>query len=407
VRIAWIAVAATFLAAVPAQPRAAPAVPGGRYFLTPADVASVRSGIRTLPWVREAWKNTEAYADQVLTATPTPADPNLDYSQDAPASPNWRDGVYAPGFVDGNHASDLAIAYLVTGQAKYAAAASRILLAWVEVYSHPPGVGGGVAPGHAVAEPLGPMIKLFMTADMLRGYLSPGQNATVARWAAQWITPAEQDADSARDAPWVPDTTIGSFTTNAAAYGNSPAGQRAMAVWAAAIAGPAQLRAALAWNWSHTTRGGNDFGWLDVIDHMLIPGTGGETIEGRYRASLGYGLLAWSELVLIADLAKQAGYAHDLFTAQTTSGESLLSIAPYYAPLLTGKRPWPLGPEYDGYSLEQSKYLAVFETVYRDCPRGVLVCRFYKGAVNAAGPTARGDEYDPHILRWNALLGVP
>jgi hypothetical protein len=267
-------------------------------------------------------------------------------------------------------------------------------------------VGGGVMPGHATAEPMGPMIKLFMTADMLRSVFSAAQWSKISAWARQWIKPAELDADSARDHPWVPDDKIGSWTSNEASYGNSPTGQRAMAVWAAAVAGPADLRAALAWNWDHRTPAGHDFGWNDVLDHMFIPGTGGETIEGRDRKSLGYGLYAWSQLLMIADVARHAAWPRDLFTARTPAGNDLLSVAPFYGPLVSGEKPDPYGPEYSGYSVDKSKYLAVFETLYANCPRKDPACPILRRALYRAGAAARGDAYDPHVLHWNALLGV-
>lgn len=408
----WAAIFGSAVMLGSQAPSAGAAVPDkrGSLYVSSAQLTAVRASIKRYPWAREAWQNTLSFANGRLGAAPSPADPNRDYSHDAPAQPNWRDDLYGPGITDGHAAAGLALVYRVTGDRRYAAAAKRILLGWVGAYTHPPGVGGGVAPGHMVAEPIGPMIKLFMAADLLWPALAGGERSAVAAWAQQWIGVGERNADSAKDAPWVDDTHIGSFVANAAPEGNSALGQRAMAMWAAAVAGPQTLRAALAWNWDHVTPGGHRYGWDDVIGHLIIPGTGGETIEGRYRSSVFYGLFGWAELLTVADLARHAGFRIDLFTYRAPGGSTLLSVAPFYAPVLVGSKPNPYPGTSEGggsYDQARAEYRAVFETAYRNCPDGLAVCRTYRSVVTSGGPKQRGDNYDPHLTRWNALLGRP
>ncbi|HSP72060.1 MAG TPA: hypothetical protein VLN26_06805, partial [Gaiellaceae bacterium] len=157
------------------------------------------------------------------------------------------------------------------------------------------------------------------------------------------------------------------------------------------------------------TRGGKPYGWSDLLDKLIIPGTGGETIEGRDRQSVGYGLFGWADLVLIADLAKHAGFKTNLFTYRTPSGNSLLSVGPFYGPIVGGTRADPY-PEPEslgggGYAAVLSKYRAVFETIHVNCTAGAL-CAPFGAALHAVSPATRGDDYDPHLLGWNALLGV-
>lgn len=381
----------------------------GQYYLTSAEVAQIRKNIVTKVWAKQAWANAKAFADSRLNYSPNPVDPNGNYGGSPPDDhPNWRDDLYIPGINDAHAASGLALSWLVSRDTRYAVSAKRILLAWVRTYTHPPGFGGGVAPAHMVAEPIGPMIKLFITADMLWPTLTSAERTLVSNWARQWINPAESTADSARDSPWVEDTHIGSWTTNAAPYGNSPLGQRAMAMWAAAIAGPSALSTALSWNWQHRTRGGNEYGWLNVIEQSIIPGTGGEMIEGRYRQSVGYGLFGWADLLLIADLAKHAGYPRNLFTTSTPSKKNLLSVGPFYGPLLAGTKPYPYDARETHLDYEtqtKQEYRAVFETAYKNCPAKDPVCRYFRLAVTAGGPIQRGNNQDFHTTRWNALAG--
>ena len=397
----------TFRGGVLSAPHGKPAVSGpGGYYLTADEVAQIRQNIVTRPQVKQAWANAKAFADSKLAVEPKAADPNGDYSRYPPERPNWRDDLYIPGIEDGHAAAGLALAWLVTKDARYARSAKRILFGWVQRYTHPPGVGGGSAPGHMVAEPIGPMIKFFITADMLRSYLSTSERQRVSVWARQWIAVGERSADYARDNPWVPALQIGSFESSEASYGNSAFGQRAMAMWAAAIAGPRYLANALAWNWQHTTAAGREYGWLDVIDHFIIPGTGGETIEGRERKSVGYGLFGWGDLVLIADLAKHAGYERNLFTTPTPTGKNVLSVGPFYGPLLAGSAGYPYASSetfLDYETQTKPEYRAVFETAYKNCPTKNPVCSYFRSAVRAGGPIQRGNNEDFHLMRWNAL----
>jgi hypothetical protein len=312
---------------------------------------------------------------------------------------------YQPGLRDGLSAYALGLAYRVSGDTRYAAAAKMILLAWVRVYNRP-------APlvGHLVAEPLGPMIKLFITFDLIQDALTPTEQRTVRNWARQWLDSGKRATDSARDNPWLANSVYGGMTTNVAAYGNSPMGQRAMAVWAAAVAGEPYLTQTLEWNWRHVTSGGNEYGWDDVIEHMIIPATDGETVEGRYRQSTGYGLFAWADLVLIADVARHAGFGQDLFGYTTSSGKSLLSVAPFYGPILSGERSSPYATETFLYGVPaqiHSKYRAIFEIAYKNCPTGNQNCDAVRQALATGGDAVRGANDDAHIYRWNAVLGQP
>ena len=222
------------------------------------------------------------------------------------------------------------------------------------------------------------MIKLFVVADLLRPLLTTDERARVSAWARQWIAVGEQAADGARDWPWVPDITVGGRVVNPAPYGNSPLGQRAMAVWAAAVAGEPYLSQTLAWNWQHTTPSGKDYGWVDLLDNVYVAGGGGETIEGLYRSSVGYGLFGWAALLLIAEVARHAGAGANLFTATSHRGDSLLTAARFYGPLLTGARPNPYAAQETfgsgSYDEIRSEYRAVFETASANCPSGDPNC---------------------------------
>jgi hypothetical protein len=255
-----------------------------------------------------------------------------------------------------------------------------------------------------VAEPIGPMIKLFMTYDLLRGDFAAATRAKVERWARQWIAVGERSADASRDYPWVPDVTINGLRTNVAAYGNSAFGQRAMAVWAAAAAGADALNAALAWNWQHTTARGHVYGWDDVLDHSQLPGANGETLEGRVRQSVGYGLFGWSDLLLIADVAKHAGFSVNLFTHETARGNSLLDVVPFYAPILMGTTGDPY-PSEDTSDLPStlSSYRAKFETLVNNCPAQLSVCALASRVVNTGGPAQRALNEDGWLMGWNAV----
>lgn len=385
----------------------------GSLFLSAADLTRIRRDIATTQWAGQAWQRFLADATAQLRWTPSPPDPNLDFTTDGRGAggqcggSGWWCALYSPGLVDGFAAYKLALVYRISGKREYAASAKRILFAWAGRYRRP-----AERVGHMVAEPVGPMIKLFITADLLQPAMSRREKAYISRWAGQWIEQGMRLSDSAMDSPWTDPVEVGGEKVVPAPFGNSAFGQRAMAVWAAAVAGPAQLAKALDWNWKHDTKGGRDYGWTAAVDGMLVPGGGGETIEGRTRGSVGYGLFGWAELVLIADLARHAGWPTDLLTAETRDGGSLLSVAPFYAPIAAGDKP-------DPYSAAETfgthdpaavagELRAWFETAYAGCPdRSAADCKLLAHAIASGGDGTRATNTDGHFLAWRALLGVP
>lgn len=383
------------------------------HFLGDAELEAVRRNVETNAWAAGSWQRIHRQAENDLGHVPSPANPDLDYSEDGRGAGDcatsgkvgWFCTLYLPGHRDGRAALNLALAARITGDSRYAAAARRILFAWVGTYSHP-----AARVGHMVAEPVGPMIKLMMAFDLLQPVLTADERARVRSWAAQWIAVGKRLADDAVDNPWVEAVTVGGRTINPSGYGNSPFGQRAMAVWAAATAGEPHLSETLRWNWQHSTPGGTENGWLRIVDGMLIPGAGGETLEGRLRQSVGYGLYGWSELMLIADVARRAGFGVNLFTAATASGASLLSPVAFYGPILSGARPNPYAAAetFGGGSYESalSEYRAVFETAWLNCPAGSPLCAPVAAALATGGDAVRAANDDAHFWRWRAVVGA-
>jgi Alginate lyase len=362
---------------------------GDRYYLSAAEIAEMRENVASEPWARVAWRKTLAWANRALGATPHPGDPTKDYfsqNKDCKASSaGWYCGLFEPGSVDGENARNLALAYVVSGDRRYAEKAKEFLLAWERSYHRPP---PQAHIGHMVAEPVGFMIKGFMAYDLIQNVFTPAESEEFREWAWQFVVRGEANADFARDHPWIEE----------APYGNSATWQRAMAVWAAAVAGKEQLVPALAWNWSHRTASGRDYGWSTLLDGAMA--RSGMMVEERVRQSVDYALFTWHPLALIADVAHHAGYPKNLFTVRTTSGKSLELAAGYYVPYLGGKKSDPYNDPID-WKQTISGYRTVFELAAKRMPdshaiRSLVISRHGK---------VRGSDYDPFIVGYNALTG--
>jgi len=398
--------------ATSATPAAAPArVPPfraqpGRFFLTDAEIARIRRTVRRSPWAATAWSRTKALADSALGTTPTPAPADADYSESGRDTANtctgapsgWYCLLYMRGIHDGQSTLALAEAYAVTGDAKYAAKAKEFLLAWARTYTRP-----SPTLGHDIADTAGFMLKGFLAYDLVRGAFDAQQRAELQRWAALFVPNAQRRADVQVDFPGIPAQTFNGDTSNWQSWGNSAAYSRALAVAAAAVVGGPALTAALAWNWSHRTQGGRANGWTDLIDGEIVDGTGGQTFEGRGRNDLGYALLGSNALLVIADIAKHAGYRRNLFTYKTPRGNSLLLPYRYYAGYLSGKVPWPKD---DGAYAKQTdvaaRNRASLEIGAENAPAAWR--RSLKAVVSTGGPGTRGANFDPYIWLYNALL---
>ena len=375
--------------------------PLGSLAASVGELAQVRRNVfdLKLAFATRAWNNTRAKADGYLGYQPNPTHPDADLS-------DWWNAVYAPGLHDGDAAIALAHAYAVGGRSEHGERAKAICLAWARTYSPVPPPS---KIGHMVAEPVGPVIKLCMAYDLTKALFSADERAQFASWAGAFVERGKRNADYARDHPWVPDVTYGSDRTNPAPYGNSATWQRAMAVWAAAVVGGATLRETLAWNYAHTTEGGRDYGWDDLLEGLIIDGTGGQLTEDRYRTSIEYGHFSWIPTVLIADLARRAGFRVDLFEYRTKRhGYSVFTPVSYYGQyLMRASVPETLEKgQYGGSAWPKTaaRWRAAYEVLYRNARTPATVKPLRK-IVNWGGPAQRGDNYDVYILGYAPLFG--
>ena len=282
----------------------------------------------------------------------------------------------------------LALAYAVTGERRYGEKAKEFLLAWARGYTPP-----AERIGHAVAEPVGFMLKAFLAYDVVQDVFTAQERELIRSWARQFVERGKRQADHARDRPWVPE----------APYGNSATWARLLAVSAAAVAGEPVLSETLAWNWAHTTPGGKVYGWEHLLDGAMAPN--GQLAEERLRRSIGYALYTWYPLAFIAHIARSAGFESDLWTAATSSGKSLLLPIDYYAPYLTEEKGDPYaggrGCCYAPYETVLPQYRAAMELAYNALPDSAVLRRI----VTHGGDAVRGANEDPHITGWNALTG--
>ena len=391
-----VALSTAIASSVAADGRRAPADNRPHFYMSASEVVELRANVleRKLPWVSLAWKRTRAVAIEALGTQPQPADPERDYlargsGECGDGDDGWFDCLYAPGRIDGLRALALAQAYAVTRQSTYGDKARAYLVSWSRDYDPP-----SSRVGHAVSEPVGIALKAFMAYDLTRDRLTPGERAQFRSWARRLSDIGRRRVDAYIDDPWIPE----------APYGNSATWSRALAVLGAAVVGGAYLQDTLRWNWAHTTPGGKDGGWLDLIGGAIETPAGRMT-EERVRSSIDYGLYTWHGMALIADAARRLGYDRNLFTAKTTSGKNLLLVSSYYEPYLTEKRPSP----YDeaaarggiGFDQTASEYRAASEVAYRNNPKSTVLRRI----VNYGGASTRGTNYDVHITGFNALTG--
>ncbi|MDQ3380698.1 MAG: alginate lyase family protein [Actinomycetota bacterium] len=375
--------------------------PQSPFVLTASELAQVRRNIfdLKLPFTRRAWANTVAKADGWLGYEPSPTRSDADVS-------DWREAIYLPGLYDGVAAVTLATAYAVGRRSEHGVRAKAICLAWARTYRPAPPLH---KIGHMVAEPVGPVIKLCMAYDLAKPVFTRAERAQFTSWAAQFVERGRINADYARDRPWVPDVTYGDDRANVAPYGNSATWQRAMAVFAAAVVGGSTLRQTLEWNLQHTTAGGLDYGWDNVLEGLVIDGSGGQLIEERYRSSIEYGQYSWVPLILIANVARNVRFRVDLFEYRTKRhGYTIFSPFPYYAGFLTSSSiPDSLEKTVYGgaaWPTTTARWRAVYEVLYRNASDPKLVKKLHN-LVNYGGPRQRGDNYDIRIVGHAALFG--
>lgn len=378
----------------------------GRYYLTDDEVRQMRRAIAARPVARIAWAQTKAAADAALRDSPNPApsvgmtyrDTGRDASNRCTGTPSgWACLLYARGLRDGVDALNLARAYAVSGNRSYASKAKEFLLAWAGTYNPP-----NPTVGHDIAEPGGFMLKGFLAYDLVKNTFTAGERSEFARWAQLFIPIGERRADQQVDSPGIPPQTFDGETSNWQSYGNSESFSRALAVAAAAVVGGRQLQSALSWNWSHTTPGGHDNGWPRLIEGEIIDGTGGETFEGRGRNDISYGLLGSDALLVVADIAKHAGYSHDLFAYTTHGGDSVLSPFAFYGKYLNQRVPWP--PSDGAYGRREniaSIYRAATEVALRNSGRS-LRPRLAQ-SVSYGGPSRRGVNFDPYVWLYDGI----
>jgi alginate lyase len=364
-----------------------------RWYLTERDLQQIRRNVVTTVWARTAWQRTQARADAALSQIPHPANPQDDFRQrgdpSCADSSGWYCGLYLPGLRDGQATLALALAYVVSKRLAYAEKAKTFLLAWARHYNPPPPDSDI---GHMVAEPVGFMIKGFMAYDLVKGVFSQSEQAQFRGWAHLFVGRGKRMTDFSRDRPWVPQ----------APYGNSATWSRALALVAAAVVGGPTFRQAMEWNWSHTTSGGNSYSWIDLIDGAMHGD--GRMVEEDVRRSIFYGLFTLHPLMLIATVASNSGYTHDLWRAVVPGGKGIYRAIVYYAPYLTNGRAWPAGyTEPSGRSHDSiiSEYRAVMETAANFLPGSNLL----RNVVGFGGSGVRGSNEDLHISGFNALTG--
>jgi hypothetical protein len=384
--------AAVALAASKPKPKPKPKPPPN-WYLSASQIQAIRVNVRTKPWAKLAWQETKAQADAALGQSPHPANPTADYRPqgDPSCSPpiGWFCGLYLPGLQDGRATRALALAYAVTGDKRYGLKAKDFLLAWASRYNPPP---GDARIGHMIAEPVGFMLKGFMAYDLVKDVFSTREQKQFKAWAAFFVGRGMRYADFSRDHPWVPQ----------APWGNSATWSRALAVLAAAVVGGRTLDSTLAWNWSHKTGDGQDYGWPTLLDGSMHDD--GKMIEEELRQSVAYGLYTLHPLMLIADVASHVRYEHDLWRAAVPDGKSLYRAIAYYAPYLTNDRAWPSGytePAARSHDSVTSEYRAVMETAANFFTKSKLLQR----VVTYGGDSVRAGNADPHITGHNAVTG--
>ncbi len=374
----------------------------GRHFLTSVEIAAIKRNIfvHRYPWAVGAWHNTLQRADDALAATPQPTDPNVDLT-------DWDATIFTPGEIDGNHAHNLAVAYAILGDAQYATKAGDFCMAWAQRYWPLP---DSSRIGHMIAEPGGPVVKLCMAYDLIKATLSSAAQGNFRQWAAAFVPRAMRNVDSSRDQPWVPDVDYGGDVSNPAPYGNSATWQRLMAVWASAVVGGRTLRSTLQWNWQHTTASGRDYGWNNLLEGLIIDGSGGEVVEGRYRSSIEYGHFSWCPLAYIADVAKHAGFAHDLFHSRShPHGYNVLTpVGFYWKYLLSETVPAQLEQtQYAGstWPSAASRWRAFYELLYRNSASDPRINNLLVRVLAYGGPKQRAANYDVYLSNFNAVVG--
>ncbi len=381
----------------------------GRYYLTDAEIAQLRRTVKRAPWAKAAWARTKAAADAALAEAPNPAPSSgADYSSSGRDANNqcpnpptgWFCLLYARGIHDGQNALNLARAFAITHNPAYATKAKQFLLAWARTYNPP-----NPTVAQDIADSGGFMLKGFLAYDLVRQEFTPAERTEFQAWAKLFVAAGEARADTQVDLPGIPPQTYNGDTSNWQSWGNSEAFARALAVAAAAVVGGDTLKAALAWNWQHTTRGGRSNGWQDLIDGETIDGTGGETFEGRARNDISYGLLGSDALLVIADIAKHAGYSRNLFTFTTPHGNSVLLPFRFYGTFLSGTSPWPQSDgSYANRDVRSSGFRAGLEIGADNA--GSALKPFLKRVVGTAGPGQRASNFDPYVWLYGAVTAT-
>jgi hypothetical protein len=362
------------------------------WLYSPTEIARMRSNVKKNPAAKLAWQRTLAAANDAMSAVPHPADPKGDYRpRGDPECPTgatgWYCGLYLPGLQDGRNARALAMAYTITGNRAFALKAKEILLAWAQTYTPLPPTS---MIGHVISEAGGIAVKSFQAYALVQGVFTPSERQAFTQWSAAWVDRGIEEADGARDDPWIP----------AAPWSNSATWARATAVLASAVVGGKTLRQTLDWNWSHTTPRGKDYGWKALFQGGSY--SGGKMVEEDIRQSVFYALFALQPLMLIADVAHHVGYPHDLWSYRPEPGRGILATIAHYEPYLEGRNgSFPSYTEPTGRTPAQiaAANRSVLETAANDVAGSALLRRI----VAYGGTEVRGTNEDPYVVAFNAI----
>jgi hypothetical protein len=370
-----VAVAVSMLVLTACAGSSAAAPPHPRLLLDQAEIDDLRA---TLASGDAPAYLTEAYRATLANA-PRGAHVDTSFSPSIYTS-DWHDR-YAAELVDGTRASDAGLAYALTGDPQYAAAARKILLKWTRAR-----IGGGR--NHGVAD-MG-FVGLAWAYDLIYGTLDAHARTVIEDWLLNVAAPL--------DTAWHPDGPTAEYYEphyGHAAYQNEFAwlnllygavgfvtGDPERIAWATAQQWPyddfghhAEFRGANPRSLREFIRGGiyrdsrevvdestRDFfaGLLDVPEFRLGPVPDGSMYDYWHRGpnpvaggkGQSYQLFTLQPMILLAEMAWHAG--DDVFAWRAPNGNRLKDGTDFARPFA----------RHAGYPLEDVDAVFLYELIY-------------------------------------------